>query len=65
MRSHGPSPQLHANLVAARTGDVFEIYVHHDAGTEVFLSSTDIDLPDDPQFAALTANYFIGMYEAH
>ena len=53
------------NLVAARTGDVFEIYVRHDAGTEVFLSSKDIDLPDDPQFAAPTANYFMGIYEAH
>jgi hypothetical protein len=29
------------------------------------LSSKDIDLPDDPQFAAPTANYFMGMYEAH
>jgi hypothetical protein len=54
-----------ANLVATRTGDVFEIYVRHDIGTEVFLSSKDIDLPDDPQFAAPTANYFMGMYEAH
>jgi hypothetical protein len=53
------------NLVAARTGDVFEIYVRHDVGAEVFLSSKDIDLPDDPQFAAPTANYFMGMYEAH
>jgi hypothetical protein len=53
------------NLVAARTGDVFEIYVRHDLGTEVYLSSKDINLPDDPQFAAPTANYFMGMYEAH
>jgi hypothetical protein len=53
------------NLVATRTGDVFEIYVRHDAGAEVFLSSKDINLPDDPQFAAPTANYFMGMYEAH
>jgi hypothetical protein len=52
-------------LVAARTGDVFEIYVRHDVGTEVFLSSKDIHLPDDPQFAAPTANYFMGVYEAH
>jgi hypothetical protein len=29
------------------------------------LSSKDIDLPNDPQFAAPTANYFMGMYEAH
>ena len=54
-----------ANLVATRTGDVFEIYVRHDIGAEVYLSSKDIDLPDDPQFAAPTANYFMGMYEAH
>ena len=53
------------NLVATRTGDVFEIYVRHDIGAEVYLSSKDIDLPDDPQFAAPTANYFMGMYEAH
>src|SRR5215212_8133524 len=54
-----------ANLVATRTGDVFEIYVRHDVGAEVYLSSKDIDLPDDPQFAAPTANYFMGIYEAH
>ena len=53
------------NLVATRTGDVYEIYVRHDIGAEVYLSSKDIDLPDDPQFAAPTANYFMGMYEAH
>jgi hypothetical protein len=52
-------------LVATRTGDVFEIYVRHDVGAEVYLSSKDIDLPDDPRFAAPTANYFMGMYEAH
>jgi hypothetical protein len=52
-------------LVATRTGDVYEIYVRHDVGAEVYLSSKDIDLPDDPQFAAPTANYFMGMYEAH
>ena len=28
-------------------------------------SSKDLDLSDDPQFAAPTANYFMGMYEAH
>jgi len=28
-------------------------------------SSNDIGLSDDPQFAAPTANYFMGMYEAH
>ena len=50
---------------ATRTGDVYEIYVRHDVGVEVYLSSKDIDLPDDPQFAAPTANYFMGMYEAH
>jgi hypothetical protein len=54
-----------ANLVATRTGDVFEIYIRHDIGAEVYLSSKDINLPDDPQFAAPTANYFMGMYEAH
>jgi hypothetical protein len=54
-----------ANLVATRTEDVFEICVRHDIGAEVYLSSKDIDLPDDPQFAAPTANYFMDMYEAH
>jgi len=53
------------NLVATRIGDVFEIYVRHDVGSEVYLSSKDIDLPNDPQFAAPTANYFMVMYEAH
>ena len=64
----GPTARGHnftANLVATRTGDVFEIYVRHDVGAEVYLSSKDINLPDDPQFAAPTANYFMGMYEAH
>jgi hypothetical protein len=53
------------NLVATRTGDVFEIYVRHDVGSEVYLTSKDIVLPNNPQFAAPTANYFMGMYEAH
>ena len=51
--------------MATRTGDVYEIYVRHDVGAEVYLSSKDIDLPDEPQFAAPTANYFTGIYEAH
>ncbi len=67
-RKSGPTARARnftPNLVAARTGDVFEISVRHDVGAEVLLSSKDIDLPDDPQFAAPTANYFIGMYEPH
>ena len=42
-----------------------DFYVRHDVGAEVYLSSKDIDLPGDPQFAAPTANYSMGMYEAH
>jgi hypothetical protein len=42
-----------------------DFYVRHDVGAEVYLSSKDIDLPGDPQFAAPTAKYFMGMYEAH
>lgn len=52
------------NLVSARTGDVFEIYVRHDVGAEVFLSSRDMHLPDDPRLSTPTATYFMGMYEA-
>jgi hypothetical protein len=42
-----------------------DFYIRHDIGAEVYLSSKNIDLPDDPQFAAPTANYFMGMDEAH
>lgn len=51
-----------SEVVRAQTGDVFEVYVRHDVGADVLLTTVDPNLADAPEMSQPTAIYFMGMY---